>query len=109
MGTARAPVAGSGALPACSASVSEPGSEWLGMGSPLILWLGDAGHCGTAPRPEVVRRLWATIEATFRPAGSGIAAKIQRTSSKEAPHESQRHPPRQGQHAFHRRARALAG
>jgi hypothetical protein len=33
MGTARAPVAGSGAAPACSARVSNPGSEEPAMGS----------------------------------------------------------------------------
>src|SRR6185295_11056419 len=38
MGTARAPVAGSGAAPACSARVSKPGSEEPAMG-----WIPEAG------------------------------------------------------------------
>src|SRR6185436_3506675 len=37
IGTARAPVDGSGPAPACSASVSKPGSDGPGMGSPVVL------------------------------------------------------------------------
>src|SRR5512138_267685 len=72
IGTARAPVAGSGAAPACSASVSNEGSEAPGMGE----FLGCIG-----------RELWAILARRIPP---------------ESTHEGQRHPPRQGRHAVHR-------
>src|SRR3569833_1876223 len=45
MGPARAPVAGSGAAPACSASVSNPGSEYPGIGCiPAVVQPGIVGY-----------------------------------------------------------------
>src|SRR4051812_2309058 len=47
-GTARAPVAGSGVAPACTASVSKPGSDGPGMVID-VLWRGGCfapEHCG---------------------------------------------------------------
>jgi hypothetical protein len=50
IGTARAPVAGSGAAPACTASVSKPGSDEPGMGTPWTAGRARGGvarpHCG---------------------------------------------------------------
>ncbi len=43
IGTARAPVAGSGAAPACSASVSNPGSEYPAIEGPSAT--SQRGHC----------------------------------------------------------------
>src|SRR5678816_1592116 len=53
IGTARAPVAGSGAAPACTASVSKPGSDEPGMGTPWTAGKGAGWCCATA--------LWAIL------------------------------------------------
>jgi hypothetical protein len=54
MGTARAPVAGSGAAPACSASVSKPGSE--GPGIRVFLGVSLAGIVGYIGSSTAQRR-----------------------------------------------------
>src|SRR5690606_31698201 len=86
MGTARAPVLGSGAAPACSARVSKPGSAWPAMGrSPWVVLRFVVGYIG----PSAVRAGdWQLPE--------------------ENSHESQRHPARQRGHALHRLAQRAA-
>src|SRR3954464_12882808 len=83
IGTARAPVAGSGAAPAWTAKVSNPGSLWPGIE-------GLRGCCGGA--------LWALLGGRQRGALSG-----------RLDHEGERHPARQGRHAVHGFARSAAG
>ena len=71
MGTARAPVVGSGAAPACSASVSKPGSlgpEPRGPGAAgLLLVLGfwqiyrRGKQCSTRRSPVSVALFWMAV------------------------------------------------
>src|ERR1700735_947581 len=82
IGTARAPVDGSGDVPACNARVSKPGSAWPGMVSPLEM-VGFSG----CRRCE----LWAILNPPPLPG---------------APHESQRHSASQGRHVVYRLARS---
>src|SRR4051812_2072379 len=57
MGTARAPVAGSGAAPACSARGSNPGSEEPGMeGCPRNDLQGERGCCSPGLWAILIRR-----------------------------------------------------
>src|SRR4029453_17911081 len=81
MGTARAPVAGSGAAPACTASVSKPGSKGPGMSEGG----GERRGGGGRSRAKAVLRaaLWAILA---------------RHPRRGEPHEGQRHPTGQGRH-----------
>src|SRR3569623_1838306 len=89
-GVARAPVAGSGAAPACSARVSKDGSDGPGM----------AVSC------ETVARASPSPEAGIdRDANAAIVCYVEALFPPDSPrrrcHESQRHPACQGQYLVH--------
>ena len=132
MGTARAPVAGSGAAPACRARVSNPGSLWPAMSV-------GAWPLPSQQRPRGGRRSEASVGFSFQalrtvasrhcvlcwPHTKGAPGGWHapgRSKSQEFPgvarghsehgetrHEGERHPARQGRHAVHGVTRRTAG